>query len=173
MLHRKMGMYEAAEACLDQAYLDILQDGCSERVYISFLLEAGKVMLDSGRPARAYAAYLWPCFYRLQNSKYHYHRQEIIPLLYSALTSLLVGRCETGDDEEWRAKLLKDIKTPRYLEEAVMPTIGEGAEPGHRIFDINPHYSFDLVGVESWVEKLMSEVSIKKEQATFKDFPWR
>ena len=173
MLHRKMKMYTAAEACLDQAYLDILRDGCSERVYISFLLEAGQVMIESGRPARAYAAYLQPCFYRLQNRRYHYHRNEILPLLDKALSNLLFSRRRTADDMEWRSKLLKDITTPEYLQRAVTPLKSEGESLAHKIYDRNPHYSFDLVGVEHWLEIMMSEDSIRKEKVAYKDFSWK
>jgi hypothetical protein len=64
-LFRKSGMNGVAEATLDQVQADILQFGCSERTYLAFLLEAGRIVsLKPAGCARAYAAYLRPCYDR-------------------------------------------------------------------------------------------------------------
>lgn len=69
-LYRKLEMLDVAETTLDQVYKDILQYGCSERTYISFLIEAGRIVFTQKRYLRAYAAYFRPCFNRAMSRGY-------------------------------------------------------------------------------------------------------
>jgi tetratricopeptide (TPR) repeat protein len=70
-LFRKSGMNGVAEATLDQVQADILQFGCSERTYLALLLEAGRIVsLKPSGCARAYAAYLRPCYDRSRSCGY-------------------------------------------------------------------------------------------------------
>lgn len=99
----------AAEACLDQAYLDILHDGCSERIYLTFLLEAGAVMIANDRPSRAYATYLEPCFRRLQHRRYFGERKEVVDLIQTALKDVISQIDAHNDLSAWRHQLKADI----------------------------------------------------------------
>jgi len=162
----------AAEACLDQAYLDILRDGCSERIYITFLLEAGAVMIANGRPSRAYAAYLEPCFRRLLNRRYFSERKQVIGLIQSALTGVISQIDSFQDSQSWKRQLKADIGTPPYLEAAVRPLELDQATEQTRSFDKNPHYSFDLVGVGEWVIRLETRESVEAELMKYDDHQW-
>ncbi len=66
-LFRKLDMLDVAEVTLDQVCRDVQLYGCSERTYLAILLEAGRIVLAQGRPARAYAAYLRPCLDRARS----------------------------------------------------------------------------------------------------------
>lgn len=61
---RRIGMPSAAETILDTVHDDLLRYGCSERTFLSFLNEAGRVLTDLSDPIRAYATYLRPCIVR-------------------------------------------------------------------------------------------------------------
>lgn len=64
-IYRKLNMVQAAEECLELVKSDVLEFGCSERTYQSFLLEAGRNLLaQDDREVRAYMIYLRPCFER-------------------------------------------------------------------------------------------------------------
>ena len=63
-LRRNMNKPNIAIQILEEAYKDILTYGCSERTYISFLLEAGRTLCDKAQFMRAYATYLHPCICR-------------------------------------------------------------------------------------------------------------
>jgi hypothetical protein len=57
-LFRNMGKLKLAETWMDSVYMDILRYGCSERTYLAFLREAGRIVRATDRPARAYAVYI-------------------------------------------------------------------------------------------------------------------
>lgn len=162
----------AAEACLDQAYLDILRDGCSERIYLTFLLEAGAVMIANGRPSRAYAAYLEPCFRRLQYRRYFGERKQVVELIRTALENVIKQIDTHSDLPAWRQQLKADIQTPAYLEAAVQPIESDQATEQTRSFDKNPHYSFDLVGVSEWVNRLENRESVQAELEKYQSPIW-
>lgn len=58
---RKHSKLEASEAVLDIVHSGAVAYGCSEQVYLAFLLEAGRVMEELAKPIRAFSCYLLPC----------------------------------------------------------------------------------------------------------------
>lgn len=82
-LFRKLDMLDVAEVTLDQVCRDVQLYGCSERTYLAILLEAGRVVLAQGRPARAYAAYLRPCLDRARSCGHQ--RKAVAALRYARL----------------------------------------------------------------------------------------
>ena len=67
---RKLDRAQEAEEELDEVYDYILSEGCSERTYLAFLLEAGRVLMAQGKSARAYYVYLRPCINRADSLGY-------------------------------------------------------------------------------------------------------
>lgn len=172
-LHRQQDMPMAAEACLDQAYLDILRDGCSERIYLTFLLEAGAVMIANGRPSRAYAAYLVPCYRRLLDRPFHAERKQVVTLIRKALGAVLEQISDAERPSVWKRKLRKDINTPTYLRAAVQPFETNEVPAKPAPFDKNPHYSFDLIGVDTWVARLETRKNVLEELADYENIRWK
>lgn len=88
---RNLRHYEAAEKILDEVYRDILQFGCSERTFLAFLNEAGKFLLETGQPIRAYATYLRPCLVRSVNRSFYRQAEQAFRLSASALAIIGQG----------------------------------------------------------------------------------
>lgn len=96
---------KAAEAILDEVHVDIVANGCSERTYLAFLLEAAQVLMDDNRPVRAYASYLRPCLRR--TAALGFRREE--GLARSLAIDALEGAASAAEaigEAEWR-KVLK------------------------------------------------------------------
>ncbi len=67
--YRRANRLDTAEVILDAVHLDLLRYGCSERTFLSFLNEAGRVLGGRGDPIRAYATYLKPCLVRARAAR--------------------------------------------------------------------------------------------------------
>lgn len=147
-LFRHMRMTDAAEATLDQVYHDILQYGCSERTFLAFLLEAGRTVAEQKRFARAYAAYLRPCFDRAMSRGYirvaeaaRRHGQQSLHRL--------------------RATLLEDPAAGSALFEQLR---GRGHYLSvHTPAAIDPLYAYDIDSSERWVGRLTTLAGLEEE----------
>lgn len=150
-LFRKLNHLEAAEETLDGAYRDVLQYGCAERVYISMLLEAGRILYYQGRHERAYAAYLRPCLVRSRSR--HYARTAKHARHYAQLClENLLNRVPAGG---WESEVVAERLKPRgrYL---------EGPSAG----GIDPMHSYDPAEVVRWIPRLRSHDALVIELST-------
>lgn len=172
-LFRCQGFQEPAESCLDQVYLDILNHGCSERTYLNFLIEAGEVLLGRENYARAYAAYLHPALMRLRTRPLAHERNRAKRLSLNILDMLEGQRRECSGDSAWSKYLVSALTTPEFLEAAVSPQHSdEGRSPTVRIHGMNPHFSFDLIGVMEWSKRLETVDRVQKERDFVTTLPW-
>lgn len=172
-LFRRQGFQEPAESCLDQVYLDILNHGCSERTYLNFLLEAGEVLLSRKNCARAYAAYLHPALMRLRTRALAHERNRAKSLAQSALKNLAKQKKGYSENSDWTKRLISDLTTPTFLEAAASPQRGsERFSHAGRIHGMNPHFSFDLIGVEEWSKRLEATEKVKGELEFVESLPW-
>ncbi|WP_213233589.1 hypothetical protein [Caballeronia sp. NK8] len=138
-LFRRLRMADAAEATLDQVYHDILQYGCSERTFLAFLLEAGRTVAEQERYARAYAAYLRPCFDRAQSRGYVRVAEAARRHSRDCLSRL-------------RATLLEDPDAGEALHEQLL---GRGHYLSiHTPAAIDPLYAYDIDSSERWGPRL-------------------
>ncbi len=148
-LFRKIDRLDAAEACLDQAYKDILQFGCSERSLLAFLLEAGRVVMSMGTYARAYACYLRPCFDRSFAKGF----DRTAHTAYTKAASCLINMrsSASASPAEWQANL-------SALLEPKGAYFAEASEPAH-----DPLFSFDMVSPAAWEPRLKDIEAIDAE----------
>jgi hypothetical protein len=146
---RKTGMLDAAEATLDQVLSDILKFGCSERSYLAFLLEAGRVVSQSPqRVARAYAAYLRPCLDRAVSHRYL--RTAGISLMEAerCLHTLLEHLQSSAESSEGVRKMLVDAPAMEFIS---------------RRAEVDPRYAFGAAEVETWLPRLATAAAVTKE----------
>jgi len=149
-LLRKKQMLDAAETTLDQVLNDILKFGCSERTYLSFLLEAGRIVSQyPDRVARAYAAYLRPCLDRAASLGYvrtgHIALVEAERCLHVLLAFL---NTPLGASSETIRKLLTDARAVNFVS---------------RRPEVDPRYGFGPAQVEAWLPRLATAAAIEKE----------
>ncbi|MHA6268342.1 hypothetical protein ACXYMP_15880 [Aliiroseovarius sp. CAU 1755] len=172
-LFRRQGFLEPAESCLDQVYLDILYHGCSERTYLNFLVEAGEVLLGRENSARAYAAYLHPVILRLQTRALANERKRAKQLALRAIDLLEDQRAIHVEKGDWSEYLIAALTTPTFLEAAVAPK-GADMGQGHteRVHGKNPHFSFDLIGVDEWSKRLEEPKNLRAERKFVEELPW-
>lgn len=149
-LFRKMALLEAAEEVLDGAYHDVLQYGCSERVYIAMLLEAGRILYYQGRYERAYAAYLRPCLVRARSRGYCRPAEQARRYAQYCLQALI----KQVPDQGWPREQIGTRLKPNgdYL----LGATGEKIDPLH---------SYDAAEVERWIPRLENREALFKEIA--------
>lgn len=97
---RRMERFDTAEAILDAVHLDLLRYGCSERTFLSFLNEAGRVLAGLGDPIRAYATYLKPCFGRAKARGFRREAEQAAVLSISVIEEIKrqYEQCQSSDD---------------------------------------------------------------------------
>lgn len=150
-LFRRKGMIEVAETMMDQVYNDILQYGCSERTYLSFLLEAGRTVLVQGRYARAYGGYLRPCADRARSRGYARCARTAREKAFIALEKIVQQRRDfAGKDSVWKQALRHELQAR-----------GEFAMRSN--LSLDPLFSFDLSAMEQWVQRLGSAEALQLE----------
>ena len=150
-LLRKLDLIEASEACLDQVYHDILQYGCSERTYLAFLLEAGRVVRNQGRFARAYGGYLRPCYDRAKFRGYGRFAETARQYCLDVLQSLTAGFNAVGNSEAWRLKLHDAL------------SVRGDFVPASKLTGVDPLFSFGIGSVDSWVVRLVDGAALERE----------
>lgn len=145
-------MLSAAEATLDQVLVDILQFGCSERSYLAFMLEAGRVVSQSPqRVARAYAAYLRPCLDRAVSLGYLRTARSALVHAERCLRTLMVHlSSEPGDSASSVRDMLVDENRIDFVS---------------RRPDIDPRYGFGAAQVEAWLPRLRTLEAVAAELA--------
>lgn len=151
-IFRKMKFLGAAEEALDGAYSDIIQYGCSERTYIAMLLEAGRILFYQGRYARAYAAYLRPCWNRAKSRGYARPARHAGDYAQRCLKELLARVPEAGWDET--------------VMKAQLEAYGDYFQSKRTERLVDPLHSYDPTEVERWWRKLQTREKLEEELAS-------
>jgi tetratricopeptide (TPR) repeat protein len=151
---RKLEMLQAAEAVLDGGYEDILQYGCAERTYLGMLLEAGRVLNDQGRLARAYAAYLRPCFERAKARGYARVAEHARAHARRCIEQLLDEVPEDGWSAEEMERRLRGRGEYLLVKKSKK---------------VDPRSSFDPVAIERWAPRLRNRSVLQRELEAFAD----
>lgn len=150
-LFRKMNMLESAEACLDQVYIDILRFGCSERTYLAFLLEAGRIVSKQGRYLRAYAGYLRPAFDRALSRGYFRVARSAKKHACECLNFIMSSYFGYSDGTQWSQYVRGDL-------------LARGEFVGMaKLTSADPLFSFDFVSNEDWALRLDSRDKLTEE----------
>jgi tetratricopeptide (TPR) repeat protein len=155
-LLRKQGKIAAAETLMDQVHAEILRFGCSERTFLAFLLEAGRILVAKGMSLRAYASYLRPCILRARSRGYT--RQEAIALKYAAqaLEDSKARLRETPPDE-WHRHVHEQIDMQRALRQKDKPrSFGRSAR--------DPLYGYSIAESESVIGDLARIEGIERHK---------
>jgi tetratricopeptide (TPR) repeat protein len=148
---RKLGMLDVAEVTLDQVSSDVSLYGCSERTYIAMLLEAGRIVLAQGRYARAYAAYLRPCYERARFLGYVRHAETAKTAARESLQKLIGVHMDSPIEKQ---QLLLDLE-------------GRDADKkhGYASSEADPIDAFDNFLPQDWLHRLETLESIRSELA--------
>jgi hypothetical protein len=145
---RKLDSVDEAELLMDMIYEDILMNGCSERTYLAFLLEAGRLLITKGRYVRAYAGYLFLCYERARSlDNFRTARialGHVIRCLENIPTEVAVP-----DNEQFATKVRKLAAPPGYLKVRLR---------GRH----DPRYNFDWLEPDRVIDSLESISSIKE-----------
>lgn len=147
---RKNKMLDAAEATLDQVLYDIRKFGCAERTYLSFLLEAGRIVSNyPERVPRAYAAYLRPCLDRAFSFGYVRTARIAMNCVDDCLNQLLA-----------RFKSFPDL-SPEDIRRMLMDE--RAPTPVSHELEVDPRYGFGQTQVEAWLLRLATPSAIENE----------
>ncbi len=164
-LMRRQGQVVAAEAALDQVYMDIIRYGCSERTYLEFLREAGRTLLARGKPARAYFAYLDPCIQRAKSNQMPRIALSACNAAIECLKMVISDiTAPSFDTTAWRSRIATELTTPDFLQKVARPN------QRARELSLDPHYSFDIHGADGKLDTLCDEAAIRAELKQVEDF---
>ena len=149
-LMRRFKMLDAAEATLDQVSYDLSKFGCSERTYLAFLLEAGRIVSQyPERAARAYAAYLRPCADRAASLGYSRTAGKALEEAERCLRSLLV---QVGTPQGLTSERVRKM----LLDERAVNQVSRKPK-------VDPRFGFGRAQVEAWLPRLATATAIEKE----------
>jgi hypothetical protein len=144
---RREGFLAPAEEVLDYVHADILGWGCSERVFLGFLLEAGKLLIrQGGRDIRAYAAYLRPCMQRARRR--NFARVLEISRHYAGV-ALQAIRLDASrrSGAEWDAAIDEAVaEDGRYVARYAPPSLGKFAR--------DPFYGYAFADAVTVIQNL-------------------
>lgn len=148
---RRLQMLEVAEVVLDQVHSDVQLYGCSERTYLAFLIEAGRVVFRQRRFARAYAAYLRPCFDRAR-SRGFYRNAEISRSYARRCLEELLALLSEPTESDWIGSLRSELEG-----RAGIPS-NDGASA-----EVDSKSSLDTASSDEWLSRLGSSERIRAE----------
>ncbi|WP_133817926.1 hypothetical protein [Tahibacter aquaticus] len=148
---RKLGMLDVAEVVLDQVYNDVQLYGCSERTYLALLLEAGRIVFAQRRLARAYAAYLRPCFDRARSRGYVRHTEISRRYARMCLEKMLVEAAESSHSLSEGT-----LSVELHGRGGIQPNDGSTV-------DLDPSIPFDTFASDDWVARLCSVEGLQAE----------
>lgn len=158
---RRMDRMDTAETILDAVHEDLLRYGCSERTFLSFLNEAGRVLAGVGDPIRAYATYLRPCIGRARARGF---RREAMQAAVQAKRSMeevrrLFERCNdqlNPDGMDWSQLLTDAIEKHRKLVSDADDYFRGGP------FEKDPLFAYAVVDAEEVIISLNSHEVIAR-----------
>ncbi|MDI3334798.1 hypothetical protein QKW60_00075 [Defluviimonas aestuarii] len=156
---RRMERFDTAEAILDAVHFDLLRYGCSERTFLSFLNEAGRVLAGLGDPIRAYATYLRPCFGRAKARGFRREAEQAAVLASNVLEEIKrqYEQCQSSDDvhqASWLEALTRaKDKHRRLIKEA--DDIFRGGP-----FEKDPLFAYAIADAEEVIETLTNSKGI-------------
>ncbi|CAL4869694.1 hypothetical protein MMA231_03986 (plasmid) [Asticcacaulis sp. MM231] len=148
-LLRKKEMIKAADECLDGVHRDIYMYGCSERTYLSFLLEAGRNLLTRKNGPRAYCIYFVPCLERAMARSLTREAQQARGYALQALRQ--IGQLYDGAPENPDAVSIyieAKISEGTFIETDMRPTVVDGvSQDPLASYDINDDFErvFSLI----------------------------
>jgi tetratricopeptide (TPR) repeat protein len=159
ILRRLTHSTEVASAILDDVCDDILTYGCAERSYLSFMLEAGRTLLERGEHRRAYASYLRPCLERAASRGQFYEAHDAACDAKRALDELIETRAHQSDSD-WAAghrRALEIERTHRHIDH---PRQRRSARSTH----LDPLYGYEAELSTELLEKMVNVGFLEKER---------
>jgi len=150
---RRMGLPSAAETILDTVHDDLLRYGCSERTFLAFLNEAGRVLTDLSDPIRAYATYLRPCIVRARARGFRRDAQQAAAHAKVALQQIHAlferyGDAAGDDGAGWSALLDAAKEKQRKLVTVSEQNFHEGT------FGRDPLFAYAIADAEIVIDEL-------------------
>lgn len=150
-----------AEKVLDTAHEDVLRNGCSERTFLNFLLEAGRVLGAQGRYPRAYASYLRACALRAHSRGFIREMREATTLALEALQRTRERMAELGA-EGWSAEIQRlKAEDKQYNDKDSPRTLGAFAR--------DPLYGYSIAEARPTYEDLSTESGVLNHIAQMQD----
>lgn len=156
---RRMGRYSAAETILDAVHNDLLRYGCSERTFLTFLNEAGRVLAGCGDPIRAYATYLRPCMGRAKARGFRREAEQAAAQSIEALEAVrvLFLDCEAQlnkGGKTWIEHLAEAVSKHRKLISDAEDIFRGGP------FEKDPLFAYAIADAEGVIETLRTSPEI-------------
>lgn len=143
-LLRKEGHLHRAELFLDSVNRDLLRFGSSERTYLAFLTEAGRLLLDTERPVRAYASYLQTGLIRAKSRSYFRELQTFKSLVERAFVEMLELNKLRGH-ESWSEYIDNELADQKFQNQQEEENMASG-----NAFD--PVFAFGIVDRSATIE---------------------
>lgn len=154
---RAQARFKTAERTLNSVHSDILRYGCSEWTYLSFLIEAGRLLIDQGRPVRAYASYLRTAFLRARARGYIREMGTAHERVLEALEASR-QRAEGMEPAEWKDEIDKLIAEDKAYHEQDRPkAVGDFAR--------DPLFGFPITEAEATMRRLATLDGLRTESA--------
>jgi hypothetical protein len=148
---RRRGMLVTAETMLDAVHRDLLRYGCSERTFLAFLNEAGRVLHGLDDPIRAYATYLRPCVSR---AKAHGFRRDAEQASAQAIDALLEVRRRCSENLAKEQSWVAVLDEAKAKHRSLVASVEEIAQDD--LFGRDPLFAYAIADAERVIDDLDS-----------------
>jgi hypothetical protein len=167
--YRRANRLDTAEVVLDAVHFDLLRYGCSERTFLSFLNEAGRIVSSRGDPIRAYATYMKPCLVRARARGFRREAQQAAEHALSILDAIEaaqhdVEQAQAGAIQGWKARLEAAVAGHKKLIAATEHIFGGD------ILERDPLYAYAITDAENLIWSLRNSADIESERQKIRSF---
>ena len=149
---RKLGSINAAERNLEKVQEDIVAFGASERTFLSYLLEAGRILNAKNRFIRAYWVYLLPAYRRAKSRGMIFMAERIRGYAINSLNRAIEEKEQIELSEDWRKYIQEQISISDALTD--IPNTQHPSDPGE---------AMDHIGYLAKPENLYTKEGLRRE----------
>ena len=173
-VNRDLGQFDLAERIMDQAHLDLLRFGGSERTFLAFLGEASRLLHVQGRLLHGYATYLHPLIQRAHAKNFGREHQKALAHAEMVLSSLLeMARAAEREPDadaglEWRQKRIDALFQHSRLQQHTMPRRNRSDIVAGPFFAYSISRSRDRMRQLATVDGIEKELARVQEQCALK-----
>lgn len=164
-IYRRLETRDIAEAVMDEVHGDLLKFGASERTYLAFLAESGRILVETKRQIHGYVSYLRPCIVRasMRGFKRDAERaaRTAIPVLEDCLNMARAGEEDEAAAIVWQNQLASALLDYTQLERSTSSSFDDS----HNDRLGGPLFAYSVPDVQQRIIEMSAFHSIEAELA--------
>lgn len=164
-IYRRLGASNIAETVMDEVHGDLLRFGASERTYLAFLAESGRILVETDRQIHGYVTYLRPCIIRASMRGFKRDAARAariaIPVLEDILTIARAGEEDKAAATVWQNQIASALLDYAELESSTSSSFDDS----HSDRLGGPLFAYSVPDVQQRIIELSGLQSIEAELA--------